>query len=103
MSLTLTLTGTGGAQGGGGMQSPADDPADTPGAGITAWAIIAGVIAEIIPGIIAAFTRHLRGRLSPAARDDAYGFRARHPYRRKGTAAQAAGNLPEFVPAGVKS
>lgn len=34
---------------------------DTPDAGITAWAIIAGVIAEIIPGIIAeiiaAFTR----------------------------------------------
>lgn len=45
---------------------------DTPGAGITAWAIIAGVIAEIIPGIIAAFTRHLRGRLSPAARDDTH-------------------------------
>ena len=37
-------------------------------------------------------SRHLRGRLSPAARDDAYGFRARHPYRRKETAAQAAGN-----------
>jgi hypothetical protein len=78
---------------------------DTPGAGIAG--VIAGIIAEIIPGIIAAFTRHLRGRLSPAARGDAYGFRARHPYRRKGAAEQAAGNrnhpLPEFVPAGVKS
>ena len=51
-------------------------------------------------GIYAAFTRPsfpcCKGR-------HAYGFRARHPYRRKGTAAQAAGNLPEFVPAGVKS
>jgi len=80
---------------------------DTPGAGITAWAIIAGVIAEIIPGIIAEIIAAFTRPSFPCCK----GRRIRLPgaasistKRSCRTSSQKQKSpLPEFVPAGVKS